>query len=383
MNPKLKVLIAADTFYPKVDGTLRFMEEFIKRTKNIFELSLLVPDFDHKKTIKGIKTTFLETSKIFQLSTYHAVKFSFKNTKKIKKAVKEADLVFVQGPAVASFLSIHYAKKYHKKIVFYTHMFSWKLFEKNTPLVISWLFSGLVKKIVIRFLNKCDLVLLPYKEIRGGLRHLGIKTNMDVAKLGIDIDRFYPSKNKNTSKKKMKLPPKIIVGYVGRISSEKNTIVLLKAFKKLDPQKYHLLMVGDGRPEIVKKFKEVKNCTVTGFVDNVEAYLRAMDIFVMPSLTETTSLATLEAMSCGIPVIVTKVGFMKEYVVKDRNGIFFPRASPTLLALKIDKLANDSKTMDKFSRNARKTVAYSFSWERSINKMKRIFLNLSHTQKSR
>jgi len=375
-HQKPKILIAADTFYPKVDGTLRFMEEFIKKAKNTFELSLLVPDFDHKKTIRGIKTTFLEPSKIFRLSTYPSIKLSFKNFRKIKKAVKEADIVFVQGPALISYLSINYARKYNKKIIFYNHMFSWELFEKNAPFIFSKLFSGLVKKFSVRLLNKCNLILLPYSELRKILRKAKIRAPMEVAKLGIDVNRFFPSKNKSASKKKLKLPNKTIIGYVGRISREKNTLVLLKAFRKLDPRRYYLLMVGDGQPEIVEKFLRNKNCRVTGFVDNVEAYLRAMDVFVMPSLTETTSLATLEAMACGLSVIVTKVGFMKEYVVKDHNGMFFPRANPTILALKIDKLLETPELMEKFSRTARKTIVYSFSWERSINKIKRILLRV-------
>lgn len=257
-------------------------------------------------------------------------------------------------------------------------MFSWELFEKNAPLILSKLFSKIIKNISVKLINKCSLLLLPYYELKKELRKAGIKTSMQVAKLGIDINRFFPSKDKQASKKKLKLPNKIIIGYVGRISKEKNTLVLLEAFKKLDPRKFFLLIVGDGQPEIVKKFGQNRNCKVTGFIDNVEDYLQAMDIFVMPSLVETTSLATLEAMSCGLPVIVTKVGFMKEYVIKDYNGLFFPRANPAILALKIEKLLENPEFKEKLSHYARKTVAYSFSWERSINKIKRILLSLYH-----
>ncbi len=168
---------------------------------------------------------------------------------------------------------------------------------------------------------------------------------------------------------------KTIIGYVGRISNEKNINILMEAFEKLPNQNnLQLLMVGDGNPKLVKKLKEINNCHVTGFVKNVEDYYQAMDIFVMPSLTETTSLATLEAMSCGLPVIATKVGFIKSYLVKDYNGLFFPRCSATMLAIKIEKLIKDPKLRTVLGHNARKMVAYSFSWERSINKIKRLLL---------
>ena len=150
---------------------------------------------------------------------------------------------------------------------------------------------------------------------------------------------------------------------------------MLEAFKKLKNQEdLHLLMVGDGPKDQTKYFKELSNCTITGFVDNVQDYLKAMDVFVMPSLTETTSLATLEAMSCGLPVIVTKIGFMKRYIIKNHNGLFFPKDSSSVLAVKIEKILQDHEFKTKISQNARKTVAYSFSWDRSINKIKKIIL---------
>ena len=134
-------------------------------------------------------------------------------------------------------------------------------------------------------------------------------------------------------------------------------------------------MRPDGPEDQTKDFKETKNCKVTGFVTNVQDYLKAMDVFVMPSLTETTSLATLEAMSSGLPVIATKVGYIKRYLVKGHNGIFFPRNSSTMLSIKITKLLRDKQLKEKLGRNARKTVAYGFSWERSINRIKRLLIS--------
>ena len=117
LNQKPKILLVADTFRPQVDGVIRFMEEFIKRSKNHFELSLLVPKFDHQHT-KDVKTTFLETSKFIKpLPTYPSIKTSLKNLKKIKNAVQSAEIVFIQGPALASYFSVYYAHKYNKKIV--------------------------------------------------------------------------------------------------------------------------------------------------------------------------------------------------------------------------------------------------------------------------
>ena len=370
---KLKLLLVADTYYPKVDGTIKFIEEFQKRSQDSFEISLLVPDYGIHK---GKNVTYLNVSKIWKLSGYANPKCSFSTLKKIKTAIREADLVFIQGPAMISYLSIYYARRYGKKAFFYVHTLSWELFEKFFPGVFKKPLSLLIRKLSIALYNRCSEILVPYHELKEHLQEQGVQTEINTARLGVDIDLFSPSSDKRLSKQKVHLDPaKKVIGYVGRISKEKNTHLLLEAFQKIEDQEnITLLMVGDGPEKQTKELKQLKNCKVTGFVHNVQDYIKAMDVFVMPSLTETTSLATLEAMSTSIPVIVTRVGFIKSYVIKDHNGLFFPRNSPAMLSVKISKLLKDRELRERLGQNARKTVAYGFSWERSINRIKRILL---------
>lgn len=374
MNNKPKLLLVADTYYPKVDGTLIFMQEFMPRAQENFDISLLVPNYGLKK---GKNVTYLDISTIFRISGYHNMKFSFKNFKKMKAAIKEADIVFIQGPGMISYLSIYYASKFRKKTIFYNHTITWELFEKFFPPIINKLFFKIIKKASIMLYNRCDQILVPYNELKDYLHREGVKTEINVARLGVDIDKFSPSSDKQFSKSKLRISPdKTVIGYVGRISREKNTHLLLEAFKKLEPQKnLLLLMVGDGPENQVKEFRKIKNCKITGFVNNVQDYLKAMDVFVMPSLTETTSLATLEAMSSGLAVIATKVGFIKSYLIKEHNGLFSPRNSSTMLSIKITKLIRNKELRRILGENARKTVAYGFSWERSINKIKRLLMS--------
>ena len=375
---KRKLLLVSDTYLPQIDGTVRFIEEFVKHCKHEFEITLMVPKFSDKENKLGVKAIFLPVSKLIEpLPTYPSIKLNLRNLIKIKRAVKDSDIIFAQGPALLSYFAVYYARRYKKKAVFYTHVLPWELLAKSKSSFFWRTIAKIVRKISIYFYNKCDEVYLPYHDLEEQLKSYGIKTKTHIARLGIDIERFALTKNKEASKKKVKIDEKkIVIGYVGRISKEKNLTILLEAFKKIEIPNISLLLVGSGADNLVNKFKETKNCIVTGFVNNVPDYLNAMDIFVMPSLTETTSLATLEAMSCGLPVIATKVGFIKSYLVKDHNGIFFPRDSATMLALKIEQLIKDPELMRTLGTNARKMVAYSFSWERSVNKIKRLLLEI-------
>ena len=372
---KQKLLLVSDTFHPQVDGTVIFLDEFLRRAKDSFDISVLVPRFTEKSSHTPPSVSYLDISSILKpLPAYPSIKISFKNLRKIQQAVHDADIVFIQGPALASFLAMYYGHRYGKRTVAYTHVLSWELFEKSASPLLG-IFTPLLKKMCLFFYNYCDEVLVPYQELKERLQREGMHCPITVARLGVDITRFSPSTDKRLRKRALGISNSaFVVGYVGRISPEKNVQVLRKAFLRLvnAGENVHLLLVGDGAPEQREEFNSLPRCTVTGFVHNVQDYLKAMDVFVMPSLTETTSLATLEAMSCGVPVIVTKVGFMKKYVTRDYNGLFFPKGDASTLATKIEKLRQDKTLRERFGSNARKTVAYSFSWERSINKIRRL-----------
>ncbi len=374
MNYLPKLLLAADTFHPKVDGTLRFMEEFAKKAQKNFEISYLVPGLTKDNYPQ---TTAVKTSARIFLSGYPLMKFSWSNLQLIKKTVRNSDIIFVQGPALISYLSMYYGHKYHKTTVFYTHTIAWELFETFAPPPLNRWLNKLIKLFSVICYNYCNLVLVPYPGLQHYLRQAGVKPPLKIAKLGVDINLFNPTLDRVLSKKRIGIPAnKLVIGYVGRISKEKNIKVLLEAFKSLkDQQQVYLLIVGDGPEEQTAKFKSLENCAITGFKQDVNNYLKAMDIFVMPSLTETTSLATLEAMATGLPVIVSKIGFIKDYVKKDYNGLFFPKNSAKILAAKLEKLLQDQTLREKLGRNARKTVIYSFSWERSINRIRKLILN--------
>jgi glycosyltransferase involved in cell wall biosynthesis len=369
MTERPKVVMVADTYYPKVDGVLRFMEEFMKHAHE-FNLKLLVPKFSEVIKFPEIEVEFLPLGKRLEMFTYKSTELSMRTFRKVKSVIQEADVVFIQELGPVGVLAMRYAKKLGKKTVLYVHNTPWEFLQEYFSL--RSISRKLMRKFFVSMYNKADLLLIPYLELKQELVDVGVKSKIEVARLGVDVDKFKPTTERALAKQKLGLPNKLVIGYVGRISQEKNTLILLRAFKRL--RRGFLLMVGDGNKELVKKFKNSANCRVTGFVSDVEKYLQAMDVFVMPSLTETTSLATLEAMSTGLPVITSKVGFMKSYIVKGHNGMFFPKNSSSMLSLKLDKILDDIEMREKLGINARKTVEFSFAWDRSIQRINQLLL---------
>ena len=376
---KQKILIVSDTYYPKVDGTVKFIEEFLKRASRHFDIRLLVPNFSQTKRRSEHQTTYLDLSTILRpLPSYPSIKLSISNLRKIKQEIQHTDIVFVQGPALVSLLAIYLGKFYNKKVIFYTHVLSWELLKTSSSKFRTKIGAKLLQKIFAFSFNRCTKILLPYPDLKATIKDMGVKTPIEIAKLGVDIHLFSSPSSKALAKKQRGIDPEsFVIGYLGRISPEKNTKTLVHAFQNpLLQGKKFLLIVGDGPSELKEELHALPHCRITGFVSNPQDYLKAMDVFVMPSLTETTSLATLEAMASGLPILSTKVGFIQRYIIRNYNGLFFAKDNPPMLALKLEQLRKNQALREELGTNARKTSAYSFSWERSINRIIRILSQL-------
>ncbi|MFT4303451.1 MAG: glycosyltransferase family 4 protein [Candidatus Woesearchaeota archaeon] len=370
-NKKKTILIATDNFLPRIDGISRFLEMFIPAL-NKYNVIVVAPDFPgsfQKENSNNMYTVRRIKLRKLRIGDYTISK----NPKKIKSLIENADLVFANTIGPIGSTIIKEASLKEKPIISYIHSIEWVLMEKSLSKLnlTRSILSLLVKFHAYRIYSLCTELIVPSTDVGEIYSLLGIKSSKYVIPLGIDSNKFSAS-NKEKAKQDLEIDKDdYVIGYVGRIAREKDLFTLKKAFNKIEGKK-KLLIVGDGIKAIKKKL-EGENIIITGKKEDIIPYLNAMDVFVMPSLTETTCLAVLEAMSCEIPVITTKVGSMRDYIKNKENGLFFPKSNETLLSLRINYLKNNNLKSKNIAKNARKTVLKEFSWEITKKKLLKVF----------
>jgi len=364
---KKKILITTDCYLPRWDGVARFLSELIPKIKDQFDITVIAPRFEGKPhKIEGIKTIKLPILPI----RFGDIYFSFK-TKEIPNHVAEADLVFNQtiGPIGAK--AINQAHKQNKPIINYVHSIDWELASRAIK-HFKWPAEKYVKKRAQNLYNKCNLLLVPSKETQDILTAHNIKSKKTIIEIGIDPEKFMPPASKAKAKKALKIPEKYtIIGFAGRIGREKDINTLAQAFLTINKKHPNtlLLIVGGGLlNEIPSHIKIIK----TGPKENILPYLQAMDIYVLPSLTETTSISTLEAMSTELAVIGTPVGIIRKHIKDRENGMIFPRGDVNMLIDKINTLLENPELVKKMGEKARETIKQTSQWEETASKIKRV-----------
>jgi 1,2-diacylglycerol 3-alpha-glucosyltransferase len=223
---------------------------------------------------------------------------------------------------------------------------------------------------------------VPYSEIIEILNKNNIKKpDFAVVRLGVNTEKFkQPEKEEiNRVREKYHIEKnKIIVSYIGRVSREKGINVLIEAFESLKreyEEKYEnvqLLIAGKGIPEITNNIKNRPGIIYREINEDSSNIMKAIDIFIMPSLIETTSLVTLEAMSTQKIVIASSVGFVKQYIEDRENGFLFNRGNASQLKIKLKFALDNINRLDDMRRKARETILNRFIWENTAQEIIKI-----------
>jgi len=384
---KKTIVIATDNFYPRIDGIAVFLNNLIPYLLNDFNIHIIAPNFIEKKS-KNIKDKIEDEIKYdYNITRIPLTKMKYgdyripQKPKGVNDIIAKADLVFIQTIGTIGKEVAEIADSFDKPLFAFIHSIERILAKKSLSSYnpLSFVASSIARNYANKIYNKCDGIIVPSASVGHILSRDGINSQKYVVHLGIDYNKFKPLSNE-VRKKELKTylgfrEDDYVLGYVGRIAREKSLPTLFEAFKRLEIKNKKLLIIGEGIDTIKNKAKEQLGDDVL-FVGNkidVVPYLQAMDTFVMPSLIETTCLAALEAMSCGIPVIATKVGSIPEYLFDKKNGMLFPKKNSTILRLKIQQLHKDKLKRRDISKSARKTIETNFNFEISAKKIRKIF----------
>ena len=166
----------------------------------------------------------------------------------------------------------------------------------------------------------------------------------------------------------------LMIIQVGRFYAEKGHLISLKALqiiKRFHPEA-RLVLVGDGPlrsfiKDEVKRLGLTESVDFLGVRDDVPLLLRQADVYWMPSEFEGLGIAALEAMACGLPVVATAVGGLREVVSDGETGHLIPKGSFEQLAEKTLQILADSSLAEQMGLAGRQRVEQFFSIEKTAN----------------
>lgn len=299
---------------------------------------------------------------------------------------KSYDLVHFHGASIPLFVALPFLKWMGKKVV--AKVAAANLGTEAGSLSGKYWFLG---NLLARLVRWVDAFVAISDEIREGLLRDGVPSErIHSISNFIDPEIFYPP----TSREKARLKAKFgyagipLLLFSGRLVPRKGVEFLLEAWREVCPgfPEAKLLLLGDG--PLLKDLEETAirldingTCRFAGRVDNVAEYLRAGDIFVLPSLQEGLSNSLLEAMATRLPVVATRIGGVVDVIRDGENGLLVAPSSGRELAAGMRALLRDAALGERLACAAMETIHASYGLESRVARYKDLYESCFMTRK--
>ena len=196
---------------------------------------------------------------------------------------------------------------------------------------------------------------------------------------GVNLDTFKPV-NQSIARQRVGIHEKQVILYVGRIEPLKGIDVLLEAAALLDRSDDIRVLIVGGSPGNDAELGRLKALTTelgiesmvtfTGAIkqNKLPDYYSAADVFVLPSHSESFGLAALEAMACGTPVVVSRVGGLKTFIDNGETGYLVPWRCPEPFVQRLEMLLANPLLREAMGRAAR-AKALQMGWGHTADRM--------------
>jgi glycosyltransferase involved in cell wall biosynthesis len=305
----------------------------------------------------------------FQLDFHHDYDLNlWRHLEGVKEAVREfrPDIVHVTGPSdigqmgawIAHRLSVPLVASWHTNLHEYAE-------RRLVPGILPGAWKAALGrriresalKMIGRFYRLAPVLFAPNMELMSMVEGLTGRPCYLMSR-GIDRELFHPKRRKRDDEQ-------FVVGYVGRLTKEKNVRFLKdldEALNAREGRSFRIVIVGPGS-EAPWLRKHLPNATLTGVLRGerlAEEYAN-FDAFVFPSHTDTFGNVVLEALATGLPAIVTSDGGPKFIVEHEKSG--FVAKNDSEFIDYVDKLRREPTLLAQMRAAARERAESSPSWD--------------------
>jgi 1,2-diacylglycerol 3-alpha-glucosyltransferase len=351
----MRILVTGQTFYKKNNGqavfTIHLAEGLAQAGHDVI---IVIPSEHGRAYRKPYKGLTIQTVPTLPINDNVNVTAFSKNVVKRTIAEFRPDIVHIQDHYFLSRTVLQVARAYNILQVGTNHFLPDNLtYNLRIPRWAMKPIHRLMWNNMLEVFNTLHAVTTPTETAARILRQQQIQVPVQAISCGVNQNRFKPRPEIDRAEVRLRYgldPNKKLFLYVGRVDREKGLDVLMRAINSLNRHDVQLVIVGQGGhlhalQTLKQRLSLQQQVIFTGFVpgEDLPFLLNSADIFVMPSGAELQSIATLEAMSSGLPVLAANARALPELVDHNLNGYLFRLGCVIEAARGIATLADNQK----------------------------------------
>ena len=221
------------------------------------------------------------------------------------------------------------------------------------------------------------------KSLRDAIAHAGLldAARCEIIYNGIDLSRYGRS-DERTLRTRLALPgDAILIGSLGNIRPAKGYDLLIRAARRISDRfpRVHFVIAGEPKSSLqreldalVRELQLEQRVHFVGFCADSAAYLGQLDYFLLSSTSEGLSIATVEALATGLPVVATRCGGPEEIIADDRDGVLVA-IDEAALAEGVAALLEDPTRAERLAQTGRRTARERFDGDAMLDAYCRLY----------
>jgi phosphatidylinositol alpha 1,6-mannosyltransferase len=270
-------------------------------------------------------------------------KFATGLPKKIRKDLEAfaPNIVHLSAPDILGHRALTWARR--NNVARFVSMHT--RFETYPPYYHIGFTVPLLIKLLTRFYNRAEQIVVPAPSSGELLRSWGVTTPIGIWSRGVDHNRFKPEARSLEWRRSLGIgDDEVAVGFLGRLVLEKGLDIFADVMNELTRRnvRHRVMVIGEG-PAREWFAERVPEAAFTGFQsgDELGRAVASMDVFFNPSVTETFGNVTAEAMAAGVPVVAARATGAVDLVEDGVTGFLVPPRDVSAYADAIARLVQD------------------------------------------
>lgn len=335
-----------------------------------------------KERINEFKNELIKKNIVFNELEFDRNPLSKSNLrahKKLKNIIEQNrfDLIHCHTPIAAMFtrLAARGARKKGTKVIYTAHGFH---FYKGAP-ILNWLVYYPIEKWLARYTD--TLITINKEDYERAQCKFKAKRVEYIPGIGIDLKKFNTVEvDRDLKCSELDLPKDaFVVLSVGEVNKNKNHEVVIRAIAKIDNPNIHYIVCGQGKLEghlrsLGKELGLENQVHLLGFRKDIPEIFKISDIFVFPSYREGLSVALMEAMANGLPVVCSNIRGNSDLIEYEKGGYLVEPGDIVGFAKYMKNLIEASRLRSEFGGfNLEKIENYSI--ENVLKEIEEIYLN--------
>lgn len=369
----------------EMGGAQRFLYELVTHL-DVQKYDILVAAGGHGELFEKLESSGIKSARIRHFSNIPGIKNLLAFLEILRAIIKAKPDILYLLSSEAGFTGSLAGKFY--RLIF------WRKKPKIIYRIGGWAFKeprNFILKMVYLWAEK---ISAPFKDIivvnsefdaRLGIKHhIATREKIITIYNGLDFEKikFLPRETARQlllrTKASVSAP---LIGTIANLYKNKGLEYLIEAMSKIKGQisNVMLLIIGEG-PEreklekLIEKYELENTVHLAGSIPDAFQFLKAFDLFVLPSVKEGQPWAVLEAMAAARPIVATNIAGIAEMIENEKTGLLVEPTDPAYLAEAIEKMMTHPSLAHECAQNALEIVKDKFDVAEMVKKNEELFL---------